>query len=183
MSTELHIGQKIRQLRIRNNLTQEELANRCELSKGFISQLESDQTSPSITTLVDILEGLGTDISKFFSEEINEQIVFTKDDVFVKEDPQLYHAINWIIPNSQKNKMEPILLELYPGGQSNIETPHEGEEFGYVVTGRIVLMIGDCSYKAKKGDSFYFKPAADHYIKNAGTSTAKIIWVSSPPYF
>jgi len=183
MSAELHIGQKIRQLRIRNNLTQEELANRCELSKGFISQLESDQTSPSITTLVDILEGLGTDISKFFSEEINEQIVFTKDDVFVKEDAQLNHAINWIIPNSQKNKMEPILLELYPGGQSSIEMPHEGEEFGYVVAGRIMLMIGDCSYKAKKGDSFYFKPAADHYIKNIGASTAKIIWVSSPPYF
>lgn len=183
MSAELHLGQKIRQLRIKNNLTQEELANRCELSKGFISQLESDQTSPSIATLVDILESLGTDIGKFFGEEVNEQIVFTYDDVFVKENSELGHTINWIVPNSQKNKMEPILLELAPGGRSSLEDPHEGEEFGYVISGRIVLMIGESKYKAKKGDTFYFKPSVPHYIYNTGKTDARVIWVSSPPYF
>jgi transcriptional regulator with XRE-family HTH domain len=183
MSTELNIGQKIRQLRVKSNLTQEELANRCELSKGFISQIESDQTSPSITTLVDILEGLGTDISKFFSEDISEQIVFSDEDIFVKEDSNLKHTINWIIPNSQKNKMEPILIEIAPGGQSSVEDPHEGEEFGYVLSGRIILMLGDASYRAKKGCSFYFKPSSPHCIRNAGTSIAKVIWVCSPPFF
>ena len=58
----MKIGEKIKRLRIRNQLTQEELANRCELSKGFISQVERDLTSPSITTLLDILECLGTNI-------------------------------------------------------------------------------------------------------------------------
>ena len=52
----LEIGDKIRRLRIEKQLTQEELANRCELSKGFISQVENDLTSPSIATLIDILE-------------------------------------------------------------------------------------------------------------------------------
>lgn len=61
------IGSKIRDLRIKNGLTQEELANRSELSKGFISQVESEQTSPSIATLVDILECLGTNLRDFFS--------------------------------------------------------------------------------------------------------------------
>ena len=60
------IGSKIRALRIKNGLTQEELANRSELSKGFISQVESEQTSPSIATLVDILECLGTNLRDFF---------------------------------------------------------------------------------------------------------------------
>jgi transcriptional regulator with XRE-family HTH domain len=183
MSAELHIGQKIKQLRIKNNLTQEELANRCELSKGFISQLESDQTSPSIATLVDILESLGTDIGKFFGDENSEQIVFTNEDVFVKEDADLKHIINWIIPNSQKNKMEPILISIGPNGQSDTEDPHEGEEFGYVISGKISLVIGDHEYRAKKGDSFYFKPSLVHSIRNPGTSAAKIIWVSSPPNF
>ncbi len=48
----MEIGDKIRRLRVAKQLTQEELANRCELSKGFISQLENDLTSPSIATLI-----------------------------------------------------------------------------------------------------------------------------------
>lgn len=55
----MEIGNKIKQLRLQRGLTQEELAARTELSKGFISQLERDITSPSIATLMDILEALG----------------------------------------------------------------------------------------------------------------------------
>jgi len=64
----MQIGAKIRQLRIANQMTQEELADRAELSKGFISQIENDLTSPSINTLVDILQCLGTDLKTFFSD-------------------------------------------------------------------------------------------------------------------
>ena len=58
----MEIGKKIRELRMMKGLTQEELADRSELSKGFISQLERDLTSPSITTLIDILQCLGTTV-------------------------------------------------------------------------------------------------------------------------
>lgn len=61
----LKIGEKIKLLRVRNNLTQEELAERSELTKGFISQVERDLASPSIQTLVDILEALGTNLKEF----------------------------------------------------------------------------------------------------------------------
>lgn len=62
----MRIGSKIKELRVLKGLTQEELADRAELSKGFISQLERDLTSPSIATLVDILQCLGTDLKTFF---------------------------------------------------------------------------------------------------------------------
>ena len=112
------IGAKIRNLRIKNGLTQEELANRSELSKGFISQLESEQTSPSIATLMDILECLGTNIRDFFNDAKDEKIVFTKDDYFEKADEEAGTAITWVVPNCQKNDMEPIILELAPGACS-----------------------------------------------------------------
>lgn len=70
----MNIGQKVRELRIAKNLTQEELADRSELSKGFISQLERDLTSPSIATLVDILQCLGTNLNEFFSDDEEEQV-------------------------------------------------------------------------------------------------------------
>ena len=72
----MDIGNKIRQLRIKNGLTQEELAARAELTKGFISQVERDITSLSISTSMDVLECLGTNLKDFFSDYEDEKIVF-----------------------------------------------------------------------------------------------------------
>ena len=73
----MEIGSKIKELRMKNGLTQEELADRSELSKGFISQLENDVTSPSISTLEDILQCLGMTLNEFFAEVPQPpQIVF-----------------------------------------------------------------------------------------------------------
>jgi len=179
----MNIGKEIKRLRIINGLTQEELADRCELSKGFISQVERDLASPSISTLSDLLQCLGTDLKNFFNEAIDEDVVFKADDVFVKEYKDEGSIINWIVPNSQKNDMEPIIIELAPDGKSYIDDPHEGEEFGYVLNGSIVLHIGNKKYRVKKNESFYYKPTAVHYIENKTKSNAKVLWVSTPPSF
>lgn len=179
----MDIGDKIRRLRVKNGLTQEELADRCELTKGFISQLERDLASPSIATLVDILEGLGTNLKDFFNESIEEKIVFTKDDIFESENEDLKYILKWIIPNAQKNVMEPILIELDPGGKTKEDYPHDGEEFGYVLNGSIYLYMGDNKLKVRKDESFYFKANSNHYVENAGKTKARIIWVSTPPSF
>ena len=179
----MKIGEKIRRLRVQNSLTQEELADRCELTKGFISQVERDLTSPSIATLMDILEGLGTNLKDFFNEIEDEKIVFSKDDAFVTENEDLKYILKWIIPNAQKNRMEPILIELEAGGRTKEDSPHEGEEFGYVVNGSIFIYIGSEKYKVRKGESFYYKANSNHYISNAGKTRATIIWVSTPPSF
>ena len=106
----MDIGNKIRELRTRKGLTLEELASRSELTKGFLSQLERDLTSPSIDSLSDILEALGTNLAEFFQEDKNDQFIFHADDFFVDEREDC--TVNWIVPNTQKNQMEPILLEL-----------------------------------------------------------------------
>jgi transcriptional regulator with XRE-family HTH domain len=179
----MNIGEKLKDLRMKNNLTQEELADRSELSKGFISQLERDLTSPSIATLIDILECLGTNLRDFFNDVVEEKIVFTQEDVFVKINHELKNEISWIIPNSQKNEIEPIILRMEPGGRSEIHDPHEGEEFGYVLGGRVRIIVGKRVFKAKKGESFYFKPFITHSIENAGSSEASVLWAVTPPTF
>ncbi len=177
----MDIGHKIKQLRIKNGLTLEELASRSELTKGFLSQLERNLTSPSISTLEDILEALGSSLSDFFKEEKNEQVVFQKKDFFVDERDEC--TINWIVPNTQKNEMEPILLELPEGGRSFSVNPHGGEEFGYVVDGSVILVIGDKRIPVKKGETFYMTGKDFHYILNEKKTTARVIWVSTPPLF
>ena len=177
----MDIGRKLKDLRVMKGLTQEELADRAELTKGFISQLERNLTSPSIATLMDILQCLGTNIGDFFNEESEEQIVFSKGDYFEKLDSDLKNKIQWIIPNAQKNVMEPILLTLEPGGSTYPDNPHEGEEFGYVLKGSVQLHVGNNIYKIKSGESFYFLPEKQHYLESRHGAT--ILWVSSPPSF
>lgn len=179
----MKIGNKIKELRVQKGLTQEELADRAELSKGFISQLERDLTSPSIATLVDILQCLGTNLEEFFTNTSSEQVVFKKTDFFEKYDNELKNEIKWIIPNAQKNMMEPILLTLDPEGSTYPDNPHEGEEFGYVLQGSINIHIGNKTFKAKKGEAFYFTSNKKHFISAQGKTGASLIWVSTPPSF
>lgn len=83
----MRIGSKIKELRVLKGLTQEELADRAELSKGFISQLERDLTSPSIATLVDILQCLGTDLKTFFDDTEDDRVVFKREDYLKRRIP------------------------------------------------------------------------------------------------
>ena len=177
----MNIGEKIRQLRTVNGLTQEDLADRAELSKGFISQIERDLTSPSIATLLDILQCLGTTAAEFFGETRNEQVVFPVSDYFIKQDKELHNEIRWIIPNSAKNMMEPIRLTIEAGGRTYTDNPHEGEEFGYILRGAVDIHLGGKVYHAKKGESFYFVSDRDHYLSSK--RGACLLWVSTPPTF
>ncbi len=181
----MNIGDKLRRLRLQRNLTQEEMADRCELSKGFISQVERDLASPSIATLTDMLECLGSNLKEFFSEtDTEEKTVFTRADMFVKEDAEsLRGSITWLVPSAQKNAMEPILVELDEGGRTQEMPPHEGEEFGYVLQGTVTLRLDGGSHKVKTGESFCLHPGASHWIENNGKRRAQFIWVSTPPNF
>ena len=177
----MDLGGKIKQMRNQKGLTQEELADRCELTKGYISQLENNLNSPSIATLTDILSALGSNLSEFFQEEQEEKVVFTKEEFIEKDSDGV--LFKWLIPNAQKNMMEPVLMELAEGASTAGDIPHEGEEFGYVLDGEIVIHLGKKKYVCKKGESFYFTSAKSHYIINVKDKTAKFLWISSPPTF
>ena len=177
----MDIGQKIRQLRTQNNLTLEELASRSELTKGFLSQVERNLTSPSVSTLEDILEALGTDLASFFKDSKENKVVFKKEDYFVDEHEE--YCIHWIVPNAQKNEMEPILLELSPQGSSKEFDPHDGEEFGYVLSGSINLCLGERKTRVKTGGSFCLHPKQEHWLENPNKTKARVLWVSTPPSF
>ncbi len=177
----MDIGKKLKELRQQNDLTLEDLASRSELTKGFLSQVERNLTTPSIATLEDILEALGTNLSEFFHEEPEKQVVFSTQDFFVDEQEE--YKIEWVIPNAQKNEMEPILLTLYPHQKSQELSAHHGEEFGYVLKGSITLIHGTKKYKLKTQETFYIDGSKSHYLYNHGNSEAKILWITTPPMF
>jgi len=179
----MDIGNRMKELRVHYGLTQQELADRSELSKGFISQLERNLTSPSIGTLLDIIQCLGTTPAEFFADDEPEQLVFKQEDYFTKIDEDSHTKIEWVIPNAQKNSMEPVRMTLFPGGSSTELKPSEAEEFGYVLKGAVRIIYGTRSYIAKSGEAFYLKGLKRHHIEAYGTREATFIWVSNPPSF
>jgi len=179
----MDIGKRMKELRIQYNLTQQELADRAELTKGFISQLERNQNSPSVGTLLDIIQCLGTTPAEFFSDQTPEQIVFKDEDYFEKIDEENNSILEWIVPNAQKCNMEPVRLTLNARGRSELYSPHEGENFGYVIKGTLRINFGGKTITAKAGESFYFKGTKSHYIENPSERTAVLIWVKTPPNF
>ena len=177
----MNLGNKLKERRKLLMLTQQELANRCELTKGYISQLESNSVSPSLETLELILEVLGTNLSDFFKDDNNKKIIFTKDEQYEK----LFDGYKqtWLVPTAQEHVMEPIYVELHENGETFHDYPHTGEEFGYVIEGEIKVVYGDEVQICKEGESFYFIANKDHYIMNNSDRKAKVIWVSCPPNF
>ena len=179
----MDIGKRMKELRIQYGLTQQELADRSELTKGFISQLERNQNTPSIGTLLDIIQCLGTTPAEFFTDEEPEQIVFRKEDYFEKVDDENKRTIEWVVPNAQKDAMEPLRMTLKPGGKSDIHLPHEGEEFGYVIKGCVKVNYGVKSQAVHAGETFYFRSGKKHYVENTSSREAVLIWVANPPSF
>ncbi len=177
----MNLGIKIKDRRTLLMLTQEELANRCELTKGYISQLENNKVSPSIETLEIILEVLGTNFSDFFHEEQTNKIIFTSDEQYTKQFEG--YKQTWLVPTSQEHALEPILVVVEPHAITFNDYPHPGEEFGYVIEGEIVLNYGSMKKTCKAGESFYITTNQDHYIENHTDQKAVLVWVSTPPNF
>ena len=176
-----NLGNKLKEKRKLLMLTQQELANRCELTKGYISQLENNMVSPSLETLEIILEVLGTTLSDFFKDNSNKEIIFNKDEQYDKKFDSYLQT--WLVPTAQEHQMEPILVMIDPNGETYHDYPHTGEEFGYVIDGEVIVCYGDVTRICKKGESFYFVSNKQHYLRNESDSVAKVLWVSCPPNF
>lgn len=178
----MKIGERIRNLRQMSNLTQEELAERANLTKGFISQVERDLTSISLDSLIQILDALDENISDFFRETSQEKIVYReKDRVPIEKDR--VQKFELLVPGSTNRRLEPVLITLKQGQSTPKEKPHEGEEFGFVLKGRICLRFGREIIKLKKGECFYFWSEKEHWLQNTSSRNAVVLWITSPPYF
>ena len=166
-----------------NALTQEELASRADLTKGYISQVENDATCPSIATLKDILDVFGVSMQEFFSEQPESEVVFGHEVRVCSTDEGAPVTVELLVPGAQNREMDPALVTIAPGAEMAMQDVHEGEEFGYVLAGRIQVLLDDKVYTVKKDECFFFGSDRRHAVRNAGKVPAKVLWVVTPPTF
>ena len=144
--------------------------------------MERGLTAPSISTLMDIVECLGTNLAEFFQEESDQPVVYPKEDYFEKTDED-GNRIEWLVASAQSRSMAPILVRIQPGQSMPVDKPHEGEEFGYVLEGKINVHYGRNVYTVRKGDSFIFAANKKHKISSACAKVSTVLWISTPPSF
>lgn len=179
----MEIGNRIKNLRVQKNLTQEELAERTDLSKGYISQVERDLSMPSMDVFFDLLEVLGCSPKDFFDDKQEEQKVVyntTESTRFEAVDGQ--YAIQWLVPESNENEMEPIKLTLEKKGQFKEFPPSMAETFAYVIKGAVCIEIGMKRYYAQQGDAIYYHANDVHQIFNQADSESSLLVVVTDSY-
>ncbi|MDK9701002.1 MAG: helix-turn-helix domain-containing protein [bacterium] len=176
------IGERIKDLRQAAELTQEELAERAELSKGFISQVERGLTNLSIENLVAILSALDVSLPEFFATPVQERVVYGQEDVteVEREGVTLFELL---VPGAANRSMEPAMLVLAPGEAVEAIKPYSGDEFGYLLEGRLKIHHGGAAYLLNAGEWFFYSAKHKHYFENPGHTNARLLWITSPPNF
>ncbi|WP_318767261.1 helix-turn-helix domain-containing protein [Lactiplantibacillus carotarum] len=179
----MDIGQRIRNLRMQKQLTQEELGERTDLSKGYISQLEHNQSSPSMETFFSILEVLGCAPADFFAPEPpNRKIVTHPAEQTTYDDEAMGYQVKWLVPASNDNELEPITVTLAPNGCFKPFEPSPAETFIMVQTGTLNLRLGTHDYPATAGDTLYFHATKTHQIRNSGPTPCTFTLVTTASY-
>lgn len=179
----MQIGSKIKSLRLKKGLTQEELGERTDLTKGYISQLERELTSPSIETLFSLLEVLGTTPKEFFDEpKKNMKVVYSPADQTTYVNDELKYSIRWLVPRSNENEMEPIHITFATEGEFKQFEPSLAETFIYVLSGKVEIELGKRTFTASMGDSVYYEAFDNHRILNANNGPSELLLVATESY-
>ncbi|NYF24074.1 helix-turn-helix domain-containing protein [Sporosarcina sp. JAI121] len=179
----MEIGSKIKSLRLKKGLTQEELGERTDLTKGHISQLERNLNSPSIETLFALLEVLGTTPKEFFDEpKKNVKVVYSTSDQTIYSDDELKYSIRWLVPRSNENEMEPVHITFHERGEFKRFEPSSAETFIYILNGKVTIKIGNTQHTASKGDAVYYDASEQHCLTNAHNGTSEILLVATNSY-
>lgn len=182
----MSIGDRIKRCRNEKGLSLRDLAIMVDLSASFLSQIEQGKASPSIENLKKIANSLDVRVSYL----IEDEEVKKNSDVIKKEERRYVESIDsntkialLTSSNIEKN-MEPILYEIGPGGESGRNYfNHPGEEFIFILEGKLDVYIEDTIHSLKEGDSLYFKSTENHRFKNNTDKLTRAIWVVTPPTF
>jgi quercetin dioxygenase-like cupin family protein/DNA-binding Xre family transcriptional regulator len=185
------VGYHIRTLRQRRGLTLRELSKQCGLSISFLSQIERGLSSLSIPSLSSICQALDVSLTEMLLVTDGSGRAFLVDPrppEITKGDNQSYINLSdasikyrFLSGGFPSRQFEALIGEMSPGSH-NPPCSHEGEEFGYVLEGRIKLTIGDDSHELSPGDSYHILATTQHGCQTNDEEGAKVLWVQTARY-
>lgn len=174
----MNIGPKLKALRQKNKLTIKELAQKTGLSAGFISNIERDINSPTISSLQLLCEALGISVGDLFNIEEGGCILFRSNDEAIETAVVNDKTSYKIFPLPNK-KMRASIITLKPGGiYGGGLLRHAGEEIGIVLKGSIEYQVNSRFYILRAGDCIFIESLTPHRFRNIGNNVATTFWVT-----
>lgn len=177
------LGSKIKELRLLRKLTLKQVADLADCTPSYISQIENDKTSPSIAALKKVATALDARIVDFFlaEEEFDNPVVFDPESWVKVSLPRWKANIRQMVRSVKNYQMQPFYTIIEPGGGTQEDYWHSGEEFGLVLEGELTLRVGKDTYVVKEGSAFYYPSVVSHAWTNEGDLDCKVVWVVTPP--
>ena len=183
----IRLGRQIRHWRLVKGLTLRDMADLVGCSESLLSKIENDRTTPSLSTLHKIAVALGLSISDIFGSGESETVTRANERnvLLVDSDESVGDRmrLEQLVPAKKGRLLQADMYVIPPGGGSNGEIQHSGEEFGFVMEGSFHLTIENMSYALEAGDSFVFRSELTHSFANNGHTVARVLWVNTPPTF
>ena len=185
------VGNLIRSVRKHRGWTLRDLSGRCNLSVGFLSQVERGLSSLGITSLNAICNALGISLSEFFTKCENSKEALSlpaKPTEVIKAADRPYIQISstsikyQFLSGEFPGRLFEIMIGEFPPHYHYPPVPHEGEEFGFVLEGRLKLKIGKEIYDLGVGDSYHFLATTPHGYETDEQGGARVLWVQTLKY-
>jgi len=178
----MKIGKELKRIRVSQGMTLEELSNKCGYSKALISRVETGSVSPSLTSLMKMVSSLGLKLHDLFTSIERGQASVVRKGEEKKFFTEGDSTIEILAMDIAMKKMEPIRISA-PAGFVSAKEPeiHYGEQFIFVLGGKIEITAGDETHKLGAGDSIYLAAGTPHKWRNPGKETARLISVATPP--
>ncbi len=178
------IGNRLRHVRMRANLSQRELSKRAGVTNSTISLIESNQTNPSVGALKRILDGIPIGLAEFFATEPEtpKKPFYRADElVEIGKGPISYRQVG----ESLIGRSLQILMERYEPGADTGKVPlvHDGEEGGIVLSGRLEVTVDGDRRILGPGDAYYFESRRPHRFRAVGPNPCEVVSACTPPTF
>lgn len=178
------VGKKLKEIRLKQDMTIQMLADRSDVSSNMISRIERGLTIPSVEILMRLATVFDKSIN-YFVEDVasSHEVVHTRPgqrDKTVYDDEHNMHTESFT-----SGLRDPQFMSFYctvqKGGQSGeANMYHPGDELIYILEGRMKMTIVDEEFILEAGDSLCFKSHLPHHWENIGSGDARVIWTLSP---
>lgn len=172
------IGERIKSLRNERNMTLVELSQKTNLSPSYLSQLERDKTTPSISSLVEIANALDVNVRYFFEEERSAELAFvTRKSLAPFQDIDYSTSQELLLtPVDKPSRLRVWQYNLPKGASLTVDALEEGENFCIVLSGEVALEIGDEKIVLGEGDSAAFAATQSHILTNESSELSVILY-------
>lgn len=173
-------GPRFRKLRLQRGESLATVAQAIGVSVGFLSNLERSHSGASVGIMRKLAQYYGLNILDLFSPiDAPGPLVRPSE----RKELEGGTGVRMELLAAGNVSMEPHLFRVAPGAGSGEPYAHEGEEFLYILSGRLNIFLAEQEFKLRAGDSFYFTSSTPHHWSNPGKSETTILWINTPPTF